>query len=86
MPAPSIFCADYVTDTGDLTYENIDNVVLVSGGDITAILRCSTSTSGAVGAVNKYEYLSAEDFNTLWPALAGLLVAGYIVKRLLAAF
>jgi hypothetical protein len=30
--------------------------------------------------------MTLSDFNILWPALIGLMVTGFIVKRLLAAF
>lgn len=80
---PTVVCNDYVTDTGNLTYEEFGSVVLSSGGSITSILRCDTSTSSAIALSTDSGYLTESDFYTLWGACAGLLVAGYIVQRLL---
>ena len=81
---PTIVCNDYVNDTVDLTYEEFGSVVLTSGGSTVSILRCDTATSSAISLSTDSAYLTNADFYTLWPAVAGLLVAGYIVKRLLA--
>lgn len=80
---PTIVCNDYTTDTVDLTYEEFGAVVLSSGGSIGSILRCDPQTSGAIALSTDSGYLTNADFQTLWPALAGVMVAGFIVQRLL---
>lgn len=80
---PTIICNNHTLDTGDLTYAEFGDVVLSTGGSVNSILRCDVGTSSAVSFSSQGAYLTESDFYELWGALAGLLCAGYIVKRLL---
>lgn len=80
---------------GVIRYQAVDNVgsnwqdisslsgegIFIKDTYISAIQDLVPSEGGS-----SYEFMPPEDFYVLWPPLVGLLVAGYIVKRLLAAF
>ena len=50
--------------------------------DIQALYVCDNQKSFFNGAAEIEAGMTIEEFNTLWPLLAGLMVTGYIVKRL----
>lgn len=80
---PTIICNDATQDTVDLTYDEFGSVVISTGGSVDSILRCDAGTSGIYAVTPQYPWLTQSDFYELWAAICGLLVAGYIAKRLL---
>lgn len=74
-------CSNYVavstiSATGDYV------VFTDATGDTVGQYECLNGQAIPVDSV--YSFMSESDFNQLWPLIAGLLVTGYIVKRLLA--
>jgi hypothetical protein len=77
---PSIVCNNSFVNNFDTTYEAFGDVVLTTDGVITSVLRCDEATSGAVNFAESNQFISADDFNVLWPMILGLFVTAYIVR------